>query len=145
MYFKLAWRNMWRSRRRTLITISSIFFAVIFAILMRVMMIGVFDRMITDTVSMSCGYLQIHHTGYWDNRSVDSTFEENPKLVSILNNEKGVISWAPHLETFALGSTGERTKGMLVIGIEPEKENTVSKLSQKLIAGKYLADNDKSI
>ncbi len=145
MYFKLAWRNMWRSRRRTLITISSIFFAMVFAILMRVIIIGMFDKMIADTVSMSSGYIQIHHSGYWDNKSVDSTFEENSKLTTILKNEKGITSWAPRLETFALASTGERTKGMLVTGINPEKENTVSKLSQKLIAGKYLQDSDRSI
>lgn len=145
MYFKLAWRNMWRSRRRTVITISSIFFAVILAILMRVMVLGVFDKMINDTVSMSCGYLQIHHTGYWDNKSVDSSFAENPKLTNILNNEKDITAWTPHLESFALASSGERTKGVMVTGINPEKENIVSKLSQKIIAGKYLADSDKSI
>jgi putative ABC transport system permease protein len=145
MFLKLAWRNMWRSRRRTFITISSIFFAVIFAILMRVMMIGVFDKMIADTVSMSCGYLQIHHTGYWDNKSVDSSFAGDPKLVTILDNEKEITAWAPHLETFALASSGEKTRGMMVIGINPEKENSISKLSQKIIAGKYLSDSDKSI
>ncbi len=145
MYFKLAWRNMWRSKRRTLITISSIFFAVIFAILMRVMIVGIFDKMIADTVSASCGYIQIHHIGYWESKSIDSTFKENPRLATILNNEKEVTAWTPHLESFALASSGERTKGIMVIGIDPEKENTVSKLSQKLIAGKYLADSDKSI
>lgn len=136
---------MWRSRRRTAITVSSIFFAVIFAILMRVMMIGVFDKMIADTVSMSCGYLQIHHTGYWDNRSVDSSFEVNNTLTANLDNEKDITAWAPHLESFALASSGERTKGILVTGINPAKENSVSRLSQKLVAGKYLADSDKSI
>jgi putative ABC transport system permease protein len=145
MYFKLAWRNMWRSRRRTLITVSSIFFAVIFAILMRVMMIGIFDKMIADTVSMSCGYLQIHHTGYWDNKSIDSTMEENPKLAAILNNEKDITSWSPHLESFALASSGERTKGILVVGIDPEKEDKVGELSKKIIAGKYLTANDSGI
>src|SRR5579871_3826140 len=131
MYFKLAWRNMWRSRRRTLITISSIFFAVIFAILMRVMMVGMFDKMIADTVSMSCGYIQIHHEGYWESKSIDSTFEENPKLETILSNEKDVTAWAPRLESFALASSGERTKGIMLIGINPEKENVISNLSQK--------------
>jgi putative ABC transport system permease protein len=145
MYFRLAWRNMWRSRRRTLITISSIFFAVIFAILMRVMMIGIFDRMISDTVSMSCGYIQIHHTGYWDNRSIDSTLEESPKLTAILNNEKQILAWVPRLETFALASSGEQTKGIMLMGIDPAKEDSVSKLSKKIIAGKYLADSDKGI
>ena len=136
---------MWRSRRRTLITISSIFFAVVFAIIMRVAVVGLFDKMITDTVSMSSGYIQIHHIGYWANKSIDSTFEENPKLTSILNNEKDITAWTPRLESFALASSGERTKGMMVIGIDPAKENMVSNLSHKLIAGNYLTDSDKSI
>ncbi|MFI5187810.1 MAG: ABC transporter permease [Chitinophagales bacterium] len=145
MYLKLAWRNMWRSRKRTLITISAIFFAVIFAILMRVIVIGIFDKMIADTVSMSCGYIQVHHIGYWESKSIDSSMEENPGLTTFLNNEKEVTAWAPHLESFALASSGERTKGIMVSGIEPEKENSVSKLSQKIIAGKYLSDSDNSI
>ncbi len=145
MYLKLAWRNMWRSRRRTLITISSIFFAVMFAILMRVMIVGIFDKMIADTVSISCGYLQVHHEGYWDNKSVDSTFEENPKLTKILNNEKDITAWTPRLESFGLASSGEQTKGIMIIGIDPTKENTVSNLSKKLIEGKYLDEKDNGI
>jgi ABC-type lipoprotein release transport system permease subunit len=145
MYFKLAWRNMWRSRRRTLITISSIFFAVIFAILMRVAIVGLFDKLIADTVSLTSGYIQVHHSGYWENRSVDSTFEESPKLEAILNHEKEVTAWTPRLESFGLASSGERTKGIVVVGIDPKKENPVSNLSQKIISGEYLAENDKGI
>ena len=145
MYFKLAWRNMWRSRRRTLITISSIFFAVIFAILMRVAVVGLFDKLIADTVSLTSGYIQVQHSGYWENRSVDSTFEDNPKLTAILNHEKEITAWTPHLESFALASSGNRTKGIMVTGIDPEKENSVSSLSKKIIAGKYLTDGDKGI
>src|SRR5579863_4335927 len=145
MYFKLAWRNMWRSRRRTLITVSSILFAVVFAILMRVMIIGIFDKMIADTTSISCGYVQVHHIGYWDNKSVDSSFEETPGLKSILESEKAITAWTPHLESFALASSGERTRGILVTGIDPRRENAVSHLSQKIIAGKYFGDSDNGI
>ncbi len=145
MLFKIAWRNIWRSRRRSLITISSIFFAVIFAIFYRALIVGLLDKTIADTVSMSCGYIQIHHKGYWDNKSIDNTFEENPRLSKILNNNKEITAWAPHLESFALASSGERTKGIMVTGIDPAKENSVSHLSKKLIAGNYLADSDKSI
>ncbi|MFI5137084.1 MAG: ABC transporter permease [Sphingobacteriales bacterium] len=145
MYFKLAWRNMWRSRRRTLITVSSIFFAVIFAILMRVAIVGLFDKLIADTVSMSSGYIQVHHSGYWESKSVDSTFEQSPKLASILNREKEVTAWTPRLETFALASSGERTKGVLVTGIDPQKENSVSSLSRKIISGRYLSAGDKGV
>lgn len=136
---------MWRSRRRTLITVSSIFFAVIFAILMRVAVVGLFDKLIADTVSLSSGYIQVHHSGYWENRSVDSTFEENPKLASLLNNEAEITAWTPRLESFGLASSGERTKGILVIGIDPKRENQISAISKKIIAGKYFDKNDKGI
>lgn len=145
MYLKLAWRNMWRSRRRTLITVSSIFFAVVFAIIMRVMVIGMFEKMIADTVSLSCGYLQVHHIGYWASKSIDSTFEENPGLTALLNGDREITSWSPHLESFALASSGEQTKGILVTGIEPGQENTVSHLGKKIIAGRYLHDSERGI
>jgi putative ABC transport system permease protein len=145
MYFKLAWRNMWRSRRRTLITVSSIFFAVIFAILMRVAIVGLFDKLIADTVSLSSGYIQVHHSGFWENRSVDSTFEESPKLAALLDHEPAITAWTPRLESFGLASSGDRTKGIMVVGIDPGKENKVSNLAQKIVAGKYLDENDNGI
>ncbi len=136
---------MWRSRRRTLITVSSIFFAVIFAILMRVAVVGLFDKLIADTVSLSSGYIQVHHSGYWENRSVDSTFEDNPKLTSLLNHEAEITAWTPRLESFGLASSGDRTKGILVMGIDPKKEDQISSISKKIIAGEYLDENDKGI
>jgi ABC-type lipoprotein release transport system permease subunit len=145
MFLKLAWRNMWRSRRRTLITVSSIFFAVIFAILMRVAIVGLFDKLIADTVSLSSGYIQVHHAGFWENRSIDSTFEQSPKLASLLDHETAVTAWTPRLESFGLASSGNRTKGIMVVGIDPARENKVSNLSQKIIAGKYLDEDDKGI
>jgi len=145
MYLKLAWRNIWRSGRRTAITISSIFFAVVFAILMRVMVVGLFDNMIANTVSLSCGYLQIHHAGYWDSKSIDSSFAENASLTQFLDHDKEITAWAPRLESFALASSGERTKGILVVGIDPRKENAVSNLMGKLTQGHYLQDSSKSI
>jgi ABC-type lipoprotein release transport system permease subunit len=145
MYLILAWRNMWRSRRRTAITVSSVLFAVLFAILMRVMTVGMFEKMIADTVSMTCGYLQIHHSGYWENKTLDSSFEANQQLSHLLNNEKHITGWAPRLESFALASSGNRTKGIAITGIDPARENFVSRLSKKIIAGSYLGDSDKSI
>jgi len=145
MYIILAWRNMWRSRKRSLITISSIFFAVISAILMRVMVLGIFDKMIADTVSISCGYLQIHHIGYWNNKCIDSSFERNLQLEQLLNNQKVITAWTPHLESFALASSGEHTKGILVTGINPMQEDKIAHLSRKLVSGRFLKEKDTAI
>jgi ABC-type lipoprotein release transport system permease subunit len=118
---------------------------VIFAILMRVAVVGLFDKLIADTVSLTSGYIQIHHSGYWENRSVDSTFEESPKLDGMLNHEKEITAWTPRLESFGLASSGDRTKGIMVVGIDPKRENLVSNLAKKIVSGEYLDENDKGI
>ena len=145
MYFRIAWRNIWRNKRRTLITIASIFFAVILAIFMRCTINGVFEKMTSDVVGLSSGYIQVHKKGYWDERSIDNTFEEKKQMTSILQNEREVIATSPRLESFALASSGERTKGIMVMGIYPEKEEAITHLSEKISAGKFINDNDNSV
>ena len=72
-------------------------------------------------------------------------FEENAKLTALLDHEKELTAWTPRLESFALASSGERTRGVMIIGIDTERENHISHLSQKLIAGTYLCDTDNAI
>jgi len=72
-YFKIAWRNLWRNKRRTILTITSVFFAIFLALLMRSMQLGSYDRMIESSVRNSTGYIQIHEKGYWDDKTINNT------------------------------------------------------------------------
>ncbi|HTL81716.1 MAG TPA: FtsX-like permease family protein [Bacteroidia bacterium] len=145
MYFKLAWRNIWRNRRRTLITASSVFFAVILAIFMRATVNGSFEKMTKDVVGISSGYIQVHRNGYWAERSIDNVFSGNDTLYSILQNEPGITAWTPRLESFSLASSGEHTKGVMIMGIDPERENNITKIGEKIIKGKYITADDDGI
>ena len=73
-YFKLAWRNIWRNRRRTIITAASIFAAIFFALIMRAFQLGSYGNMIDNIVQTYTGDIQIHAKGYWEDRSIDKTF-----------------------------------------------------------------------
>ena len=145
MYLKIAWRNIWRNRRRTLITASSIFFAVILSIFMRSTISGVFEKMTTDIVGFSSGYIQVHQKGYWNEQSIDNTFEEDNDLFRLLENDPSVTAWSPRLESFALSSSGDRTKGIIIMGILPEKETAVTHLEEKIVAGQYIRENDNGV
>jgi ABC-type lipoprotein release transport system permease subunit len=146
MLLKLAWLNIWRNKRRTIITTTSIFFAVLLAILVRSLTDGIYENMIHNVVSYSSGYVQIHQKGYWDEQSIDNTFEEDKQLYqSVLKNPK-VTHIMPRLETFALASYADKTKGVLILGIDPLKEKEVNKLHEKISAGKYIETiNDNAV
>jgi len=138
MFLKLAWLNIWRNKRRTIITATSVFFAVLLAILFRSLTDGIYNNMIHNMVSYSSGYLQIHQKGYWDEQSIDNTFEADEQLFQDLLNNPNITHITPRLQTFALASYSDKTKGVLILGIDPEKEKKVNNLQEKITKGQYI-------
>ncbi len=143
-YIKIAWRNLWRNKKRTLITVASVFFAVFLALLMRSMQLGSYDAMEENTIKNTTGYIQIHQHGYWDDKTINNIFSDDG-ISSILNDMPNISLSVPRLESFALGSTGSNTKGIAVIGTDPEIENKASGLEKRLIEGEYLEKGDDGV
>lgn len=145
MYVKLAWRNIWRNRRRTLITAASVFMAVILSLVMRSLQLGTYAQMIDNVVRFYSGNIQVHRTGYNDEQTIDNSFSPSDTLDNILKQNKAITNYAPRLESFALASAGEFTKGTLVVGIEPRAENNLTRLKEKIISGNYLNPGDTAV
>ncbi len=145
MLLKMAWRNIWRNKRRTFITMASIFFAVIMAVIMRSANTGIYEHMVHNVVSFSSGYIQVHQKGYWNEQSIDNSFKEDETLYQLLSDQKEVTEFVPRLESFALASSEDKTKGVLVLGIVPEKENNITGLREKIVEGSYINDADRSL
>jgi ABC-type lipoprotein release transport system permease subunit len=142
---KLAWRNIWRNRRRTLITASSIFLAVFFALIMRSMQIGSYARIIESIVHSYTGYIQVHKKGYWEEKEINNAFELTDSLMRKISSVPNVKAAVPRLESFALASTGTKTKGVMVIGIEPGMEEKLSDIKKNIIKGSFLIKDDPGV
>jgi len=145
MILKTAWRNIWRNKRRTIITISSALFAVFFAIIMRSMQLGTYSKMIGDVVNAYTGYIQIHKKGYWDDKIIDNAFDRDIKLEDKLSEIGTVKNINPRLESFALSSFGKKTKGAMIIGIIPEKEKQMNDLGKKIIKGEFKLNENEAL
>ncbi len=141
--FKLAWRNLWRNRRRTIIAISSIVFSVLLASWMRSMQEGSYDSMIENSVKFYSGYLQVQDTAYWDERTLDNSFEAKPELIQEIQKVKDVSLVSNRVESFALAANHLKSKPAMVMGIEPEAENQITGISKKIKDGVFLKNGDK--
>ena len=115
-------------------------FAVLFASVISSFQKGTWDHMVDNIVRYYLGYAQIHHKGFWDDQTLENSFEPQSVPAS-LNWE---MKLTPRLESFALASSGEVTRGVLVIGIDPLKEDEMTRLESRLTQGAYLSMDDTS-
>ena len=145
MLLKLAWRNIWRNKRRTLITAGSIVFAVFLAILLNSLKEGVLIKMQENVVSFYTGAIQVHQNGYWDEQSLDNSMEHDDSLLLQLKNHPDINGIITRLESFALAASNKYTKGCLVVGVEPENEPSITSLDEKVVAGSYITTDGEGV
>ena len=140
MILKLAWRNIWRNKRRTLITAASILFAVMLGSLMESLQKGVWANMIGNVVNFYYGYVQVHEKGYWAEQTIDKSFLFTNEMSRLEEKIPDLLTVIPRIESFALASTANKTFGVMVAGIDPEKETRMTNLSARLTSGNYFGE-----
>jgi len=145
MEIRIAWRNIWRNKKRTLITISSVSFAIVMAVFTRSFQEGTYTKMIENAVGQFTGYVQVHQKDYWNDKTLDNGIVVNDSLLNTIKSVPEVEGVNLRLESFSLASFENNTKGTLIMGINPDEENKMIKLPSKIIAGEYINKNDSSI
>lgn len=135
LWWSLAWRNLWRNKRRTIITAGSAFFAVFFAVVMQSVTYGVFGKMIEDMARLSTGHLQVQDSVYLAEPTLDRSLELDPAVLDRAREVAGVEQAMPRLEAIVLASSGDRSMPVQVIGMEPVLEDGVNRFSERIRSG----------
>jgi ABC-type lipoprotein release transport system permease subunit len=89
--------------------------------------------MFRNVIESYTGYIQVQNEDFKDNPTVDNAFTLSPEIGQKLLNDKNVVDAVPRFESFALASSGSLTKGVLVMGIDPEKESLLSNVRGRLV------------
>ncbi len=140
--FKMAWRNIWRNPRRSILTISAIAFACLLLVFMLSWQFGSYDTMINSAVKIHTGHLQVQAKGYNDKRSIRMVVPDPEAIGGFLDTLPEVAAYTYRTNAFSLVSSKDRTYGVVVVGIDPEKEARVSTIKELIRKGKYLSEKD---
>lgn len=134
----VAWRNLWRHKRRSLIT--SVAMAVGVALCMATMAFndGMFGAIFEVMVEQQLGHAQVHHPEWPSLRQQGDTLRDADALVARIEASPGVASASPRMEGFALLGTETKSSGALLVGVDPAREARVTPIAKRVVGGRFL-------
>jgi ABC-type lipoprotein release transport system permease subunit len=107
--------------------------------------LGTWEQMIDNTLRTQAGHVEIHGAGYWDDKIIDNFMTMDAATISQISRLDNIDNVSPRVETFALASFGNTTKGIAVVGISPANEAKKSNLPAHIVKGSYLSEADDGI
>jgi ABC-type lipoprotein release transport system permease subunit len=138
----MAWRNIWRNPRRTILTVCAITFASVLLVFMLSFQFGSYETMINTSVKISTGHLQVQAEKYHEKKSIRFVIPEPQAIADIVNQIPEVAAYTFRGQAFSLISSSNRTYGVVITGIDPQKEANVSRLKKLVREGNFLSAND---
>jgi len=104
---------------------------------------GWIAQRVHDCIYIEVSHTQIHNPQFMLNEDIQYTVLNYDKVVSTLDTTKGVVAYSPRVKLFAMVQSDWAASGLVIRGVDPEKEKKVSEVYQRLIEGEYLGGSYK--
>jgi ABC-type lipoprotein release transport system permease subunit len=143
----MAWRNVWRNWRRTLIAVIAIALGLAFILVFDGMLGGINEALYGNTVKLQGGHVQVHAPGFREkaNRLPLLPLVNRGAAAEAALAQPEVVAVAQRIETGGMVSSREGTMAVVITGIEPEREAPVSLVAENVVQGRYLQGNDEDV
>jgi ABC-type lipoprotein release transport system permease subunit len=139
---RLAWRNLWRNHRRTFIMLAAIVLGSWAMIFMTALMRGMVTEVIKDGISALPGHVQVHHPKYRDDPSVANLIPIPDSEMSAKFAAAGLKGWASRVRVPAVITSEYDSRGVTLLGIDPERERGLTFIDYDEIDGRFLESVD---
>ena len=140
MLLKMAWRNLFRNKRRTFIAGTAIGIGLASLIFVDALIIGMKENMIDSATESFTGEAQIHRQDYQESRDVDMTLQNADSVMSALSRDPVVADFAPRTYAFAMITSPSNVNSVQLVGIDPDKEPALSLIDETMQKGEYLGE-----
>ena len=143
---RLAWRNLWRNHRRTVIMLAAVIFGTWAMIFMTALMRGMVTDVVKEGIAALPGHVQVHHPGYRDDPSVANLVPISDQDITARFANAGFNGWASRVRVPAVVSSEYDSRGVTLLGIDPERERDLTFVDYAEVDGRFLESvDDKGI
>lgn len=144
MLLKLAWRNIWRNKKRSLIIISAIAVGLCCGLFASATMFGMWDSMINTTIDRDLGHFQIHSKSFEDEKLVTDTIPDFENVISAVKQYQYVTGVSSRVVIEGMASSATTSNGVRILGINTENEKKVTSVYKHIVKGSYFEESWKN-
>ena len=140
---RLAWRNLWRNHRRTLIMLLAIVLGTWAMIFMTALMRGMVSQMVADGISVLPGHVQVHHPEYRDDPSIANLIAiSDEELSEGFGSSADFLAWATRIRVPAVITSEYESRGVTLLGVDPLQERGLTFVDYDAVEGRFLESAD---
>lgn len=142
MIWSIAWKNVWRNKKRSLVVIAAVTIGIISGVLLIGIMKGWVEQRFHDAVYNEVSHIQIHNNEFIKNEEIDLTIGNLEEITQSIDSITELSGWVKRTKIIALASTPWASTGVIIYGIDPEKEKHVTEIYNKIVqdGGEYLSN-----
>jgi len=137
---KIAWRNIFRQKRRSLLTVLTLFGGFVLSSISIGWVDGTYNRIIDAFTRNRLGHIQIHARGYTAKPSIYARIDDFRDIGKILDGIPGVTGWSARFFAAGLASLEDQSAGASIIGVDPDKEAAATRFDRKISQGRPLSE-----
>ncbi len=138
MILSIGWKNVWRSKTRSLVVIIAVMLGIFGGVMATGIMQGWLEQRIHASIYNEVAHVQIHNPEYMYNEEIQHTVSDYQKIISMLDTIPETTAWTPRVKLFVMAKTSWGSSGFIIKGVDPEKEIQVSEINQFLVEGNFL-------
>jgi len=142
LYARIGLRNIRRNTRRSLFTIVAISFGLFSLIVFQALKVGLHKEMVSSTLGLDAGTVQIHAAGFAANMALIQPVTEKEKVRAALAGI-GLTDFSERIKSPALVLAGRKSSSVMLTGVRPEQEEKITFIGRRVVSGNYLAEKDR--
>jgi ABC-type lipoprotein release transport system permease subunit len=138
MLLKIAWKNIWRNRTRSLVVITSVIIGLWAALFMTAFSWGLYQGHIDDSIENYLSHLQIHHPSYPAEKMPEFSIPEGSSVFEAVKKDQRVMAATARVLSSGMVTSPTSVSGVSICGINPADEFKVSTVEKQMVEGHVL-------
>lgn len=140
---RLAWRNIWRNHRRSLIILTSIVVGLVAIVFIEAVVRGFMRQSLDNQLGAHTAHLQVHRTGYHANPDINRFMSRPEDVDSALSADRRIGASSRRILATGLLTSARNSSGIMFVGVEPEREQHVTTIHRSIVAGRNLGTDPR--